>query len=243
MSLRVAVGIVAAVAIVVVVGLFVGRVATESTSEVLLPTAGGTDGSGRVVVSGEAGLAALNARLESILQGAPDLAPLDSKLRESFIRDVSALVATWSCGSQARYLELMNAWGGKFRFDEGQGVPGAKWRDPTDDLAVASVLVGKTTCRVVPEEELDKGVRLPPSTVAGRPGALTMSMIDFGVSPLALISAGGDTAEVVVPITTNDGTEIEVRMWMVWSESLGRWIPCFADLRGEIGRPLPNIIF
>lgn len=169
--------------------------------------------------------------------------PLDPVRREQFVQDVATLMTTWMCGTREEYDELMRSWGGVYRFKDREGVPGATWRAPDEPLAVRSVDLRRCAVRVISKEDLARGVKLAPMDRAGRPGMMTVSMYDFGEHPFELMKPGHDTVEALVPLMTNDGIAIDMLVWMVWSDRSNRWIPCFADMRGEEGKPLPLIIF
>lgn len=172
-----------------------------------------------------------------------DLESLDPALREPLVQSVSELLATWVCGTQQDYDALMQSWGGVYRFQNYEGVPGARWREAGEALAIRELRLKDCRLRVLPDEEVNHGFRLPPMTEAGRPAHMTVSMYDFGQQPFSMIRPGCSAVEAFVPVKTNDGTSIDMRVWMVWNDRTNRWTPCFCDMRGEQGKPLPLIIF
>jgi len=169
--------------------------------------------------------------------------PLTPVQKERLAQQCVSILSTYMAGSSEDYLELMNSWGGELRESYGPELVHNRWTQATHSFPWVEVEQGRWTIGR-PERNPETGAINHNNTIFDGPMAIQSSLFDFDDDKRRLFQADANALiSVEGPVRSLDGSRTLVKMYLLWSPNLERWLPSTMVYKGHKGDGLPRVVF
>lgn len=168
--------------------------------------------------------------------------PLTPSQQSLLAKQSESLIDSYMDGDASDYIALMTSWGGWLREPYEEADLQKRWTQASHKFPWIGIERERWVIQRPPRNPETGGIDLTDDEFDGI-SAIQTSLFDFGDDLKALNTNPDVPIMIYGPVRSADGSRSSVMILMIWSPSLGKWLPSTLINQAQGEDSLPKVIF